>query len=115
MTKIFLLGSERSGSNLLRTLLGNHSQINAPIAPHFCDVFVANFPLYKRHANGKEKLLEDLQRYVNHTFNAWNLNLDIPKMLKEYELNSFLQFVNAMYSEKAKSEGKTGYFSKDNH
>jgi hypothetical protein len=115
MNRIFLLGSERSGSNLLRTLLGNHSKINAPVAPHFCDVFVAHFPLYKRHANGKEKLLEDLQRYANHTFNAWDLQLDIPRMLKEYELNSFVQFVNAMYSEKAKSEGKTGYFSKDNH
>ncbi|MBK7482140.1 MAG: sulfotransferase [Flavobacteriales bacterium] len=34
---IFLVGSERSGSNLLRSLIGNHSMVEAPTAPHFFD------------------------------------------------------------------------------
>lgn len=36
---IILLASERSGSNLLRTLLGNHSDISAPVAPHLIKMF----------------------------------------------------------------------------
>ena len=36
---IILLASERSGSNLLRILLGNHSNIFAPIAPHLIKIF----------------------------------------------------------------------------
>ena len=34
MVKICLLSSERSGSNLLRLMLGSHNQISAPSAPH---------------------------------------------------------------------------------
>ena len=44
---IILLVSERSGSNLLRTLIGNHSDISAPIAPHLLHVFYNIKQLYK--------------------------------------------------------------------
>lgn len=38
MKKIFLIGSERSGTNLLRVLLGNHSRISAPPPIHILDL-----------------------------------------------------------------------------
>jgi hypothetical protein len=117
MKRIFLLGSERSGSNLLRTLIGNHSQIAAPIAPHFCDVFWDRFRRYKRSDGtiASLELLADLERYVNHPFNDWNLNLEKERLIETYNPKSFLHFVDLMYSEKAKQEGNSGYFSKDNH
>lgn len=37
--RIILLASERSGSNLFRTLLGNHSNISSPIVPHLITIF----------------------------------------------------------------------------
>ena len=43
---IVLLASERSGSNLLRSLLGNHSQISAPVAPHLLVEFYNSSKYY---------------------------------------------------------------------
>lgn len=117
MIKIFLLGSERSGSNLLRTLLGNHSEISAPIAPHFCDVFINVFNRYRQpddKINALE-LLTDLEQYVNHSFNNWGLSLDKDGLIREFGPHTFIQFMNILYSAKALAEGKSGYFSKDNH
>jgi len=45
---IILLASERSGSNLLRILLGNHSNILAPIAPHLMNIF---YPIKHYYCN----------------------------------------------------------------
>jgi hypothetical protein len=46
MKKVIFLASERSGTNLLRTLLGNHPDIDAPVAPHFLDAFNESVGLY---------------------------------------------------------------------
>lgn len=116
MSSIFLLGSERSGSNLLRTLLGNHSQISAPVAPHFCDVFYKQFHKYRPLTElRKVELLQDLKSYVNHRFNDWKLIAEPKDLIDKYRLESFIDFVNALYQEKALQEGKRIFFSKDNH
>ena len=111
--KIFLLGSERSGSNLLRTLLGNHSEISAPIAPHFCDVFYDKFKYYCPLDSARvRELLEDVQTYINHPFNDWNLTFPPERQEK---ISSFINVVDLAYSEKAKQEAKSSYFVKDNN
>ncbi len=116
MQAIYLLGSERSGSNLLRILLGNHSQVSAPIAPHFCDVFSKRFKYYLPLGEQKRvELLTDIERYINHPFNDWNFFFDTEKMIKTYRLESFIDFMHAAYAEKALKEGKANYFAKDNH
>lgn len=113
MNAVYLLGSERSGSNLLRTLLGNHSQISAPIAPHFCDIFYNRFHNYfPLDESSKAVLLDDIETYINHDFNDWKLKLD-PK--KFQSCKSFIDFMHVVYSEKAGLENKLTYFSKDNH
>ena len=113
MSSIYLLGSERSGSNLLRTLLGNHSQISAPIAPHFCDVFYNQFYNYLPFTpSSKEELIQDIEKYINHNFNDWKLKLQAEKYK---DCKSFIDFMHMVYTEKAESENKSHYFSKDNH
>lgn len=68
MKKIIILASERSGTNLLRTLLGNHKHICAPVAPHFFDAFRPNIHLYGdlNKATNAEKLLDHMIRLSNH-------------------------------------------------
>lgn len=115
MQAIFLLGSERSGSNLLRTLLGNHSQISAPIAPHLCDVFFKQFKNYLPLVDkNRIMLINDINAYVNHEFNEWNVNFTIDEN-KLNKMKSFIDFMHFAFSEKAKAEKKIAYFSKDNH
>jgi hypothetical protein len=115
MKAVYLLGSERSGSNLLRTLLGNHSQISAPIAPHLCDVFIHQFKNYLPLKDDRRKmLLNDINAYVNHEFNDWDIRFQYNEsQLKK--LHSFVDFLHFSFSQKAISENKICYFSKDNH
>ena len=113
---IFLLGSERSGSNLLRTLIGNHEKVSAPVAPHFCDAFSDIFHKYKPLDDGNRKeLLLDLEKYANHEYNNWKLTLDYDLVVQKYKLNSFIDFLHAVYLEHALNNNHTTYFSKDNH
>ncbi|UII31665.1 sulfotransferase [Fulvivirga ulvae] len=113
---IFLLGSERSGSNLLRTLIGNHSKISAPVAPHFCDAFGNAYNYYlPLSLSNRVMLLKDMELYANHEYNGWNLNMDYDKVCNKYGLNSIVEFAHALYQEKACSEECELYFSKDNH
>ena len=115
MQSIFLLGSERSGSNLIRTLLGNHTQIAAPIAPHLCLSFQRNFKNYKTDEgfNNKIELLEDIQQLVNITFHDWNIEFNKPN--ESQKLESFIDYVHFVYSEYALKHEKSAYFSKDNN
>ena len=113
---IFIVGSERSGSNLLRVLLDNHSLINAPIAPHFLDTFSSFLRWYGnlKIQKNKKKLLTDLEKLANHEYNDWQLKLDL-KNDKIKELVGFLEIYDYLYSMKAKKEGKIHYVSKGNH
>lgn len=115
MQSIFLLGSERSGSNLLRTLLGNHSDISAPIAPHLTDVFKYRFGEYSPlNYDKKKELLNDINAYVNYEFNNWNVQFSHERE-ELSSLNSFIDYLNFAFSQKALKENKTNYFCKDNH
>lgn len=112
---IILLSSERSGSNLLRTLLGNHKSISAPVAPHFLSEFYGRREYYGDLRNRKnlKTLIEDMQRLANHSYHDWKLAIswdDIPG-----HVNSIITAFNELYLQKAKQEGKLHYCSKENH
>ena len=115
MHSTFLLGSERSGSNLLRTLLGNHSNISAPIAPHLGDVFFHRFKHYlPLNDDKRQELIQDIDAYVNHNFNGWEVSLNSKdESLKSNK--SFIEFLDFSFTQKAISEKKNYYFCKDNH
>jgi len=113
---IYLLGSERSGSNLLRTLLGNHSQIAAPIAPHLCLTFRRHFKNYlpvSDKANTHE-LLSDINSVVNHPFHDWKIEL-MKTGVEDLKMESFINFLHYTYSSYSIEKGKSHYFCKDNN
>lgn len=111
---IVLLVSERSGSNLLRTLLGKHANISAPIAPHLLAEF---FPIRKyygdlRVRNNSNDLVGDMVKVVNHPYHDWGLNLEIHQ--GNYPI-SVLECFDFVYSLKSKQDGKVHYCSKGLH
>lgn len=112
--KIFLLSSERSGSNLLRKLIGNHSTIHAPIAPHFIATFNKLLPAYGslEMKENRERLVKHALQLANHPYHNWQMQVSFADLDRDYDLRSLPRIVNALYSEKAKSNDKTGYFSK---
>jgi hypothetical protein len=88
---------------LLRVLLGNHSQIDAPVSPHFLDTFV---PILDQcgdlcQADNRRKLLEAMIRLANHSYHDWKLSIDTSVALEDDSLCGFYELYD--------------YVSKDNH
>jgi hypothetical protein len=113
---IFIVGSERSGSNLLRTLLGNHSMVSAPVDPHFFDAWYGLLSAYAdlRVPANMRLLLADMLEYANHPFNDWRLRMDLDEALADAP-QSFLAAFDRLCRAKAAQEGRTAYVCKGNH
>ncbi|MBK8443059.1 MAG: sulfotransferase [Sphingobacteriales bacterium] len=106
---VFILGSERSGSNLLRVLLDNHSLLNAPVPVHFLEYFRPIFNHYIKLKN-YNYLLEDMLELANHAFSDWQLELIYPS-----KVHSLMHAFDYISNAKAAKEGKKHYVCKDNH
>lgn len=113
-TKIFILASERSGTNLLRILINNHHLISAPVAPHFFDVFYNLIKYYaplKNKRNGQQ-LLKDALALANHPYHDWALP---EETLASESVDSLTDCIDQLYRAKAALEDKSGYCSKGIH
>jgi hypothetical protein len=109
---IILLVSERSGSNLLRTLIGNHKEICAPVSPHLMAEFYAHRRYYGdlRIAENCCKILQDMIDIANHPYHNWKLKITAPQIAGS--VTSVVTAVDRLYREKARQEGKKHYCSK---
>ena len=114
--RIFLLGSERSGTNLLRVLLGNHSRVCAPPPIHLLDVFHRRPRWYFPHSPARRAYLADaVNRYVNHAFCGWETDVSKALSAPDFLPTSFIDVLDQVYRAKAEAEGCPVYFCKDNH
>lgn len=114
---IFLVGSERSGSNLLRSLIGNHSMVEAPVAPHFFDVWNGMLKHYGdlRRKDNMAFLIEDMLEYANHPFNDWGLKVDVRALVQQHGPTSFWDAFDLLYRSKAEMHAASVYACKGNH
>ncbi|MEM7231068.1 MAG: sulfotransferase [Planctomycetota bacterium] len=111
--RILLLSSERSGSNLLRLMLDVHSEVSAPPAPHIAKTlgpFRSHYGALEDLEN-RRSLVGDMTTLVTVHPNPW------PKL--ELDPNSvdpnFWCALDAVYSARATSEGKSSWFAKENN
>ena len=83
---IFIMSSERSGSNLLRILLGNHSNISGPAAHQLLQTFYSQIPYYSplSHRENLINLFEDFMAIVNHPYHSWNIIFDFDYIFEKY-------------------------------
>ena len=112
---IILLASERSGSNLLRILLGNHSNIFAPIAPHLIKIFypVKHYYCNLIRKNNNKNLMHDMLQIVNHPFSNWKLKIKYDqKEIESLEIYSVVSMMDYIYKKAAKNNKKEYYCSK---
>lgn len=113
---VFLLSSERSGSNLLRVMLDSHSDFSAPHSPHLLKTFI---PLLKNYGDLNEQgnlqeLAADMLKVVNIQLRDWPFVPDVDSILKNVERRSFPGLMCSLYSLAAQNAGKTRSFVKDN-
>lgn len=115
---IFIVSSERSGSNLLRVLLGNHSKLEAPIATHLLDYFRPIINKYHPISNNFNALLDDMLTMVNHKFSDWKIdsnNLNNILRTNNTKVLSLIIAYDILHKAKAEKENKAYYVIKDNH
>ncbi|HSC74748.1 MAG TPA: sulfotransferase [Pseudomonadales bacterium] len=114
---IYILSSERSGTNLLRSLLSNHPQYEGPIPIHFFDTF---FHAANRYGNLCEQgnmhaLLTDAVALANHPYHDWTLQLDATQLLEKYRPTNLFAAFQALYGAWCEQHGAHGMICKDNN
>lgn len=111
---IFIIGSERSGTNLLRKLLSNHSNISGPKSPHLINTLYKNQRFYGDLNDRKnlKYLFDDFSVLANHQFTGWNIQLDFDEFTPKSH-NVFLELLHWFYTQYALYDKKSKYISKE--
>lgn len=120
---IFLLASERSGTNLLRRRL-SESQITAygPSPLHFLKHLYFAEPYYgdlSKNDNFK-KIVEDALGLAYNHFSPWDEKISIDEVIDQYQSifqgrRSTIGLMHVIYTIYAIRKGYTTYFCKDNN
>lgn len=102
---IQFIGTQRSGSNLLRVMLEQHPAIAAPHPPHLLHIFMPLLPLYEPLAKNYEQLLLDMVAYVNVNPVPWEVvHFDTTKMLSASRQPHIFEVFRLIYEEVAHSK-----------
>jgi gluconate kinase len=112
---IIILASERSGTNLLRTLLGNHSAISAPLPAH---LYASFFNLRKHYGDLREKqnilpLIANMKDLANHPYHQWNIEASPEDIFKENQPTSFQACTESLWQAKVLTDSKKVFVCKD--
>lgn len=105
---IFIIGTERSGTNLLRLMLNAHSAIAVPHPPHIMKFFAPLEPLYGNLSDegNFRRLIGDVCRMVElHTY-PWEIKPDRDKVLSDSHERNLLTIYFQIYDQYRAFTGK---------
>ena len=105
---IFIVGTERSGSNLLRLLLNAHSQVWIPHPPHFMNYFGKLD--YGDLSSSKQQslVLNDMLRLIEYHIFPWEgIELDPVEIQNAIQHPSHFGIVAAIYETVLKQNSKS--------
>lgn len=121
---IYLIASERSGTNLFRKLLTQHQrQYFGPPPAHFLKHLYYNVPYYEGLITLNERsfatMVQDALSLCYTHWSPWEINLDVDSVIAGYKrhYDTFNSVLLAHYLMKryAESKGYKSYLCKDNH
>lgn len=108
MNPIFIIGTERSGTNLMRLILNAHSSIAIPHPPHILKNFFRLEPLYfdlKKDTNFK-RLVKDVVKMVRLHPYPWDVTIDENKIFNDVKQRNLLNVFFALYDQHLDCEKK---------
>jgi hypothetical protein len=110
---IFIIGSERSGTNILQKLISNHTQVVGPKSPHFLNTFNRCSRYFGKLEDQEnlDILIESLLSLANHKFTNWQFSIEKKVLVRES--NSLIEIVDRIYKEYAKQNQKSTYVAKE--
>ena len=105
---IFIVGTERSGSNLLRLMLNQHSRIAIPHPPHIMRDMAGLESQYGdlTDANRFHKLATDVAQLVNMHFAPWPFLILADELISQSKAQTLYGLYAALYDLYAKHSGK---------
>jgi hypothetical protein len=105
---IQFIGTQRSGSNLLRVMLNQLPEICAPHPPHILKTFFPLLPYYGdlNDQSNFDVLVSDVCDWVNHNPVPWeNFHLDPVEISDRCETRSLIDLFCKIYEKKAIQDG----------
>ncbi|MDD5408896.1 MAG: sulfotransferase [Candidatus Omnitrophica bacterium] len=108
MNPIFIIGTERSGTNLLRLILNTHSNIAIPHPPHIMKNFSKLEPLYgdlKNDANFKA-LVKDVVKMVELHPYPWAVTLNAERIFRDAVDRNLISIFFSIYNQYLESSFK---------
>ena len=108
MEPIFIIGTERSGTNLLRLILNSHSDIAIPHPPHIMKNFSKLEPLYGdlREDKNFKALIRDVVTMVGLHPYPWEIKLDGEKIFRQIPERNLINIFFAIYDQYLESTHK---------
>ncbi|MCB9912210.1 MAG: sulfotransferase [Planctomycetes bacterium] len=110
------MSSERSGSNLLRTLLSNHTDLAGPMAAQFLNLFPDRLDVFEPldEEEGAIALVEAMLAVANHQTFRWGLAIDAAQLVRDHGVRDFLGAFDALYRAWQAMDGARRYVCKEN-
>jgi len=115
MQAIFMVGEQRSGSNLLRLILNESSSIAAPHPPHILQRFMPLLPVYGDLNEGKnfKKLIDDVCHLVELNPVPWDkVKLNRREIFKRCKEKSLIAVYGAVMDLYAEAHGANAWVCK---
>jgi hypothetical protein len=108
MIPVFIIGTERSGTNLLRLILNSHSSIAVPHPPHIMKFFRPIEPLYGdlRKDNNFRQLTNDVCRLVELHPYPWEIKPDRGKVFLHAKDRNLINIYFEVYNQYLDFTGK---------
>lgn len=105
---IFILGTERSGSNLLRLILNSHSNITVPHPPHIVHYFKHLEPYYgdPREDKNFQRLIDDILGLLDVHIYPWDISPERNTILREARPRDAFGVMIALYEQYRRHTGK---------
>lgn len=100
---IFIIGTQRSGSNLLRLMLNESPNIAAPHPPHILKVFMPLLPLYGdlQKQENFEQLVNDVCLFVQKNPVLWEIQPQYEVILAACKENTLFEVMRQIYAQPA--------------
>ncbi|TKK67964.1 sulfotransferase [Ilyomonas limi] len=115
LTAVQMIGTQRSGSNLLRLMLNQLPQVSAPHPPHILERFVPLLPLYGNllYTPNFRKLVTDVCQLVACNPVPWqHAALDVDRIVQRCEAPTIIEIARVMYEEKARDKNASIWICK---
>lgn len=119
MQSLFIMSSERSGSNLLRMMLGAHSRLAAPPPPHMWRHLTKALPRYAPLTNEKNfrGLVEDAVMMTQRSYAHlnWKYEFDPSQILNRCSTRTLGSVITSLYDAYSDREDAEGWICKENN